>query len=774
MKQRQKEKAAKTAAAPTPSKQYDTTSQQEIGTVSDFQNDTSVTSASAPSVSSSTPPTSPAMIGLLMFINASAAAFVMNLIMLAIQIGLPTKDPLLRGVPLPTYEVLSAGANHFAYNLASFAVLSLVEMPATHSLANTAKRAVIIGVAAWKLQEPVTSKAGYGLVLVLGGSGCYGYFSKMVQSKSGNSATKIISSAAKSTSSDPLQHSMGRYVKHGILVFLALVMIFQTKYMSNTMGNFTVQSFAFPLLELSPFSTDEITDESLALEVTSMLATGVQRPCLYDTIHDCLKRNNSLSDNKDMTFLEQHAGIDNCVMEWLSSTTRSLDAHALTSQSTAGPSTKFALFTTGRGKLKDRLDWSLFRLNATAAARLNVHEKACGDIAFEEMPATSWRSNLPSVSQLYFNGGVFLPPWYGMEDTEERMEGGFVLPRGPIRRATSKINLKDGIDTNIFYSMSNLGDCYNNYLVAMLSGTNVTMRDRNAPSRTGNPYVCVVGSVLHPKCDIVWGTGIITSQKTAFQNPNAEVFATRGPDTLSLTPNGHKGRRVAFGDPGLLLSLLLPMPKPRSEVDFCVIPHYIDHDVPAFMELQKQLSKNNTAFTNNFSVRILNIETCSLAGYVQQLSGCKKVLSSSLHGLVFAISYGIPGARLLFSDLVFGGHFKFNDFYKGIGHPGLYVHERVQTGGQIPFLKMFDILDKIVVPALNVEDLWNSNPFHAENIGIERADHLAYVRSYFENHQEFYPHKAYYEVPVHTKVVPAQKAVPVRKATRPVRRVKLP
>lgn len=111
------------------------------------------------------------------------------------------------------------------------------------------------------------------------------------------------------------------------------------------------------------------------------------------------------------------------------------------------------------------------------------------------------------------------------------------------------------------------------------------------------------------------------------------------------------------------MPLLFPMPKPESEADICLIPHYIDHNVPVLMEFQQKMT--NSDVSDGLTIRIVNIETCDLEAYVKKLSGCKKILSSSLHGLIFGWAYGIPGIRLQLSDNVYGGHFKFNDFYKG-------------------------------------------------------------------------------------------------------------
>jgi len=51
---------------------------------------------------------------------------------------------------------------------------------------------------------------------------------------------------------------------------------------------------------------------------------------------------------------------------------------------------------------------------------------------------------------------------------------------------------------------------------------------------------------------------------------------------------------------------------------------------------------------------------------VKELTSCKLILSSSLHGLVVADSFGIPNAHLEFAELE-EGNFKFEDYFSGIG-----------------------------------------------------------------------------------------------------------
>lgn len=48
---------------------------------------------------------------------------------------------------------------------------------------------------------------------------------------------------------------------------------------------------------------------------------------------------------------------------------------------------------------------------------------------------------------------------------------------------------------------------------------------------------------------------------------------------------------------------------------------------------------------------------------LQKMADCQTVYSSSLHGLIFAHSLGIPSKHVEVSSMVIGGNFKFKDYY---------------------------------------------------------------------------------------------------------------
>lgn len=198
----------------------------------------------------------------------------------------------------------------------------------------------------------------------------------------------------------------------------------------------------------------------------------------------------------------------------------------------------------------------------------------------------------------------------------------------------------------------NLGDAVSPLVVSQLSGRRVVHTRRGASGK-----LVAIGSILdHAQDgDVVWGSGLITAE-TRPPGTRLLVTAVRGPRTAKILRDAGIDCPAVYGDPGCLLPRLRPMPANRSpRYALGVIPHYAD---------QEQFSRQDS------SVRLLDI-TCGLDDFLTDLWDCERVVSSSLHGIIFAESYGIPahwleisaGVRAKWTDN--RAAFKFADYYEG-------------------------------------------------------------------------------------------------------------
>jgi pyruvyltransferase len=163
-----------------------------------------------------------------------------------------------------------------------------------------------------------------------------------------------------------------------------------------------------------------------------------------------------------------------------------------------------------------------------------------------------------------------------------------------------------------------------------------------------------VGSLLHllPQD---W-SGIVAGSGTLFENTprrfnNAQVLGVRGP----LTARGMRNAgTLAIGDPGLLANELVVAHK---EHDLGLVPHWSDTDLEHRPEFKKY--------------KPLIIRPDGDPKWVlRQIGSCRKIVSSSLHGIIVADAFGIPRrTETTPRFLKEGGDWKFRDHNAAVGVP---------------------------------------------------------------------------------------------------------
>lgn len=165
-----------------------------------------------------------------------------------------------------------------------------------------------------------------------------------------------------------------------------------------------------------------------------------------------------------------------------------------------------------------------------------------------------------------------------------------------------------------------------------------------------------VGSILeHLPSDFdgaIWGSGLMYDH--AYPLPRAKVLAVRGQLTAERigAPEG-----VALGDPGILVARRVRRPSLRWDVG--LIPHHDHRSHSEFLAL---------AESRGLRVRIIDVHrTASRA--VHEIGACGAIVTTSLHGLITADSFGIPAVWTSLEPQLSGGAFKFRD-YETVVTPG--------------------------------------------------------------------------------------------------------
>jgi hypothetical protein len=184
----------------------------------------------------------------------------------------------------------------------------------------------------------------------------------------------------------------------------------------------------------------------------------------------------------------------------------------------------------------------------------------------------------------------------------------------------------------------NFGDRLNGFLQMQLG-----VNPHWAPAAEADQVI--VGSILHHLPEgwsgTVCGAGLLYPERRV-DLTNATVLALRGKMTDARVKRAPGP--VVYGDPGLLVSKFIPQPVAKH--DLGVVPHWSD------TELAKRFPYARVIDVRQHPEKV-----------IAEIASCRRIISSSLHGLIVADAYGIPRQAELFAQAgQEGGAFKFSDY----------------------------------------------------------------------------------------------------------------
>jgi len=194
----------------------------------------------------------------------------------------------------------------------------------------------------------------------------------------------------------------------------------------------------------------------------------------------------------------------------------------------------------------------------------------------------------------------------------------------------------------------------------------------------------IIGAIPHDKeYDVICGSGFISDKGPV--EAVKEIISVRGPRTRQRFLDAGIHCPAIYGDLGLLMCRLAPpFASISKKYKVGLVPHYLDYKLPTVLNA---ISRNAGTWTN---IDILQAD--APYNFLRELQECDLILSSSLHGIIIADSYGIPAHHIVLSDNVVGGEFKFRDYYESVGRD----YYTVDIAGDIeaqckPYTLKFDI-----------------------------------------------------------------------------------
>lgn len=219
---------------------------------------------------------------------------------------------------------------------------------------------------------------------------------------------------------------------------------------------------------------------------------------------------------------------------------------------------------------------------------------------------------------------------------------------------------------------NNLGDKLNPFILERIFGYHVVF---------ANPYECDISGIgsglgrffipsedlftiegmkkyivgrRSPETCIIWSAGFLRSQigKEIPLRRKLRIASVRGELSKERVERA-MGKKfdITTGDGGLLASELLTEKVTRKYV-LGIIPHEKERNESVYESIKD-------AFKHSIIIDI----TGGVEQVLKEIASCEIIISSSLHGLIAADSFGIPNKRVILTDKLAGDGFKFRDYY---------------------------------------------------------------------------------------------------------------
>ena len=275
--------------------------------------------------------------------------------------------------------------------------------------------------------------------------------------------------------------------------------------------------------------------------------------------------------------------------------------------------------------------------------------------------------------------------------------------------------------TLAWWDSSNFGDALNPYIFRAF-GVNVSYAQSNMAD------VIALGSLMerlfkgaHTKDETffssvpidVWGSGVHFESGKHIEQPGIELpeklirevnfLAVRGKITkerIEAILGRSLGDDLPLGDPGLLMNKIIKGSS-KKKYDLGVVPHF--HD---------QSSELITGITKNIPNSIvLNVKSDPVK-FIKKLTQCKAIISSAMHPIIVADSYGIPNIWATTGNEKIS-LYKYKDYYSslGISSPPIFkLHESIFGLSQLEKLKNEYSVNRKKVESLQL-DLIDSFPY---------------------------------------------------------------
>jgi len=157
---------------------------------------------------------------------------------------------------------------------------------------------------------------------------------------------------------------------------------------------------------------------------------------------------------------------------------------------------------------------------------------------------------------------------------------------------------------------------------------------------------------------VVWSAGFMyPKDRPVSYGPDVRFLAVRGRNTAALVDHIRPSDPV-LGDGGILIGDLFNFSNVVKRYELGILPHMSDVRASASLGL--------SSWTDARMIDVL----APIEEVIREIASCRRILSSSLHGIVTADAFGVPSAYAIFEGgrNVEGDGFKYADYSSAVGY----------------------------------------------------------------------------------------------------------
>lgn len=251
---------------------------------------------------------------------------------------------------------------------------------------------------------------------------------------------------------------------------------------------------------------------------------------------------------------------------------------------------------------------------------------------------------------------------------------------------TKKAN-KNKVNLNYCFDFKNLGDNISPVIVQFVANQKNVDVNKSVDE---TKHLYAIGSIITAGCQdcTIWGSGLLNTEILyRLKGRSLDVRAVRGPLTRILLLERGIDVPECYGDPAILMPLIYN-PEIKTKYKVGLITH--------FNEGKESLKDDRVHF--------IDIKTDDYKKFICEIKSCELIISSSLHGIIFAESYNIPAVLLKPNvDL-----FKYYDYYYSTERYHFNIATSIDEAIKFPLQPIPDFTDMrdALIRAFPI-DLWN-------------------------------------------------------------------